>query len=186
MNGCGISPNRRWPKRNLQPGEPLVFSQQVTPVESNALLQPPVGEPIALLPVLEDQREKFEYHQTFIPGDYLLTVNPESSAEIEIPFHVMRDAEESNLQLMDEPQHELLTQAGGLRFTDNPLTYYRRPRGRISPRADLEFFTDRVFIVHYSGDADLSLVDIQAICVSCDDGGLMKRLLGSSRGLRGA
>ncbi|TWU14312.1 hypothetical protein CA54_31560 [Symmachiella macrocystis] len=109
-------------KRNLQPGEPLLFSQDVGQKESTALLQPPVGEPIELLPELTDRHEVFEYHRAFLPGNYLLTVNPGANSEVLVPFYVQRDAAESDLTLLDEPQHALLAQAGGLRFTEELLS----------------------------------------------------------------
>ncbi len=108
-------------QRNVQPGEPLIYSQDVSPTASKAVLHPPVGDPVEILPILEERREVFAYHQAFLPGSYSLQVNPESGSPLKIPFHVVRDVEESNLTPLDDSQRALLVQAGGLRFTSDAL-----------------------------------------------------------------
>lgn len=111
--------------RNLQPGEAAKFVYEISEeseAEVTALIETPVGEPITLSPSIEETHGLFEFRQTQLPGEYTLTVNPESDSPQRVPFHVVRDAEESDLTPLDEPQRELLTQAAGLRFTSDLLS----------------------------------------------------------------
>ena len=109
-------------QRNLQPGEPLVFEQDVGQKESVASLQPPVGKPLELSPELRDRREIFTYHRAFLPGKYLLTVNPGSTTEVSVPFYVQRDVKEAALAPPEESQRAVLAKAGGVQFTAELLS----------------------------------------------------------------
>lgn len=132
--------------RNLQPGEPAVFAQETTEEETTAVIETPVGEPIALSAAVESGRDVFEFRQTQLPGEYTMTVNPEGESPQRVPFHVERDAAESNLARLDESQRDLLAQAGGLKFTNDLLS---QPNGasRALPREPIWNFLLAAFLL---------------------------------------
>ena len=125
----------RW---NLDVGEALTTSQAGEAPDQIPEVVTPRGEKKAATVEERDGRCVYEYVGTLVPGGYKLTVRNGGEAPGEFPFHVRRDADESELEVLDEADTDALTMAGGLQFVDNPLA---AGMGRSSPRRSEPLWT---------------------------------------------
>lgn len=115
-------------RHNLSPGDPITL--HVADAENrDATLHTPHGDEIELSADAAGDSFVFRSSRTVLPGDYALELGTLGDR---VPFHVSRDAQESNLAALTTADHELLAELSGLSRTtaeasisgtsfDNPL-----------------------------------------------------------------
>ncbi|EMI17560.1 signal peptide protein [Rhodopirellula maiorica SM1] len=98
---------------NLQPGEPIVMrtpyseaSEQSDQVAATAILRTPHGDAIELTANQRDDGFEFRSSRTRLPGEYELEIGLADQA---IPFQVLRDASESNLEPLSSDAVQQIT-----------------------------------------------------------------------------
>jgi hypothetical protein len=100
---------------NLQPGASIIATAPKDAAGVAATLHSPRGLDIPLSATDDDVAPVFRYAQTRMPGTYYLRFTDASKLVEELPFHVARDARESELQpLADADRTALLVPAGVL------------------------------------------------------------------------
>ena len=105
---------------NLSINEPLVWRRTGVGQIDEVTLQAPLQEPIALAAEAEREGAVYRYFGTVYPGDYELTRSPEDPV---VPFHVQRDAAESDLQPWPHAARLAFAAVPELQFADDALTW---------------------------------------------------------------
>jgi hypothetical protein len=98
---------------NLQPGAVIVATSPNDSAKVSATLISPRGREIPLAAGDADVASVYRYSQTRLPGTYFVRFADGSQVVEELPFHVARDASESDLApLADADRTALLAPAG--------------------------------------------------------------------------
>ena len=97
-------------RHNLSPGDPI--SVHLAETENrDAFLGTPHGDQIELTADIVADGVVFRSSRTILPGDYSLQLGLSGEA---IPFHVQRNAKESDLTGLSDEDHKLLADTAGL------------------------------------------------------------------------
>ncbi len=96
-------------RHNLLPGEPISLHLD-SREPAQATLRTPHGEEIELVSEPVGDRLMFRTSRTLLPGDYLLDVGFSGDG---VPFHVQRDAQESQLAPRTADDNKLIAQLTG-------------------------------------------------------------------------
>ena len=97
-------------RHNLSPGDPI--SVHLAETENrDAFLRTPRGYQIELTADIVVDGVVFRSSRTILPGDYFLQLGLSGDA---IPFHVQRNARESDLTGLSDADHKLLADTAGL------------------------------------------------------------------------
>ncbi len=97
-------------RHNLSPGDPI--SVHLAETENrDAFLRTPRGDQIELTADIVTDGVVFRSSRTILPGDYSLQLGLSGEA---IPFHVARNARESDLTGLSDEDHKLLADTAGL------------------------------------------------------------------------
>lgn len=97
-------------RHNLSPGDPI--SVHLAETENrDAFLRTPHGDQIELTADTDSGGVVFRTSRTILPGDYNLQLGLSGDS---IPFHVQRNARESNLTGLSDDDHKLLADTAGL------------------------------------------------------------------------
>lgn len=103
---------------NLRPGGEIVYAASQELVNAKAQLESPLGDTITLTPQDEGDAPLCRFSGTRMPGPYQLKFVHGDKLLKELPFHVSRDFEESNLNRLTAQQRSWLTEKGGIDFVD--------------------------------------------------------------------
>ncbi len=106
---------------NAEPGDTLAASFMAERFQEGALMTRPSGAAVAVSARLRGSRHDYRHSTTLEPGTYRLTLKDASGEAHDFPFHVRRDANESDLSARTDPQTEMLTAAAGMQFVADPL-----------------------------------------------------------------
>lgn len=101
---------------NLTPGTPLVASPPADAPSATAELVTPGGRAVPLDVGDAEFAPVIRYSQTALPGTYRVRFTKGGEVVSEVPYHVVRDANESNLLALDGGQRENLIAWSGLQF----------------------------------------------------------------------
>jgi hypothetical protein len=100
---------------NLQPGASVIATAPQDAAGVTATLHTPRGRDISLTAAVDDAAPVYRYAGTRVPGSYYLRFTDGGQLVEELPFHVAREASESQLQpLADADRTALLVPAGVL------------------------------------------------------------------------
>jgi hypothetical protein len=98
---------------NLQPGAAIVATAPKDAAGLTATVHSPRGRDIPVSVANDDVAPVYRYAQTRLPGTYYLRLSDASQLVEELPFHVAREASESEIQpLADADRTALLVPAG--------------------------------------------------------------------------
>ena len=95
-------------RHNLAPGTALIASPAIEYEGVEASLQTPGGKIVPLIVQELDGRPIARYSQTQLPGLYRASFSVGDEVAASLPFHVMRDSEESRINYLDAESHERL------------------------------------------------------------------------------
>jgi len=112
----------RW---NLDAGEVLTASFARDRFEPAAEIATPGGMTIEVTPGVQDDRLVYRFGQTLAPGRYELIVKDLQAGPRAFPFHVRRDARESDLTPLKKEDTRALAVSAGLQFVSDPLAHMR-------------------------------------------------------------
>jgi Aerotolerance regulator N-terminal/CARDB/von Willebrand factor type A domain len=101
---------------NLAPGAPLVASPPADAPSAKAELVTPGGRAVLLDVGDAEFAPVVRYSQTVLPGTYRVRFTRGGELVSETPFHVERDANESNLRALNVGQRDNLVAWSGLHF----------------------------------------------------------------------
>ncbi|MBN2582822.1 MAG: BatA domain-containing protein [Planctomycetes bacterium] len=116
------------PDRNIHPGDTLTVTVPTGRSVADATIATADGRTVPLRPVAGDAGTKVEFDGTLIPGGYHVTMDFADKTSLTVPFNVLRDAEESDLEPLKTEQSNLLAEAGGLRFDADGLAQVQTER----------------------------------------------------------
>ncbi len=113
---------------NLSAGEPILLK---LPQDQRDLvkLQTPSGDDVVLMPTSDEDRLLYRFAETGLPGSYHIQIDTDDET-LGYPFYVGRDAEESNLQPLDDSQQQALSETGPVRFAGELLALPRVSGGK--------------------------------------------------------
>src|SRR5262245_43219510 len=100
---------------NLTPGTSIVASAPPDARNAKAELVTPRGRTVSLVATDADVAPLYRYTQTWLPGTYRVRFTNGGNPVGEVPFHVARDARESDVRTLVEEDKTKLT-AAGLQF----------------------------------------------------------------------
>jgi hypothetical protein len=101
---------------NLTPGTPLVASPPADAPNAKAELVTPGGRAVPLDIGDAEFAPVIRYSQTALPGTYRVRFTQGGKLVSEVPYHVARDARESNMRTLNGGQRENLIAWSGLQF----------------------------------------------------------------------
>jgi len=110
------------PQWNLNAGDSLTVSFPAGAWRAEAKVDIPRGSPIELTGRQDGGRTIYSFTKALWPGQYKLTLSTDDGATSAMPFHVRRDAGESNLNSLSPRQIQALMEAGRLEFVSDPLS----------------------------------------------------------------
>jgi hypothetical protein len=117
---------------NLAPGTPLVASPPADAPNAEVELVTPGGHAVPLEAGDAEFAPVVRYSQTVLPGTYRIRFTRGGELVSEVPYHVQRDASESNLRNLTGGQREKLIAWSGLQFgttaTEAPNVAESAPR----------------------------------------------------------
>jgi hypothetical protein len=117
---------------NLEPGTTIVASSPVEAKNVTAEMVTPRGRAIPLTAADAEFAPTFRYSQTTLPGTYRVRFKSGNETLAEVPFQVARDAQESDLKVLDPSDRERLAKSFGVRFDEvaetAPSTVVAAPR----------------------------------------------------------
>jgi hypothetical protein len=120
---------------NLAPGSQIFATapKDVTPVGASLLT--PHGREISLLATDADLATTYRYTQTQLPGIYRVRFKTSGATSVELPFHVAREARESELLQLAAADREKLVATAGLHFGPEvlPIAKSAEPDPRREP-----------------------------------------------------
>jgi hypothetical protein len=102
---------------NLKPGTSIIASAPKDSPKASAEVVTPRGRRIPLTVTTADANSVFRYMQTQLPGLYRVRFNSDGGSVGDVPFHVARDAAESDLKMLGAAERDSLLEPAGVHFT---------------------------------------------------------------------
>lgn len=109
------------PERNLHPGDTAVARFPAGRAVDEATVTTPDGQTLPAQAMAADGATRVAFADTLTPGGYRIAVTFEDGTAASVPFVVMRDAEESDLEPLGPERTQLLAEVSGLRFEADGL-----------------------------------------------------------------
>lgn len=106
---------------NLEPGTAIVAAPPVELTNATAEMVTPRGRTIPLTTADAEFAPTFRYSQTALPGMYRVRFRRGDETLAEVPYHVARDAKESELSPLAPNDRERLAKAFGVQFEESPV-----------------------------------------------------------------
>jgi hypothetical protein len=101
---------------NLSPGAPILASAPAGAASATAAVVTPRGREISLVATDADVTNVFRYSQTQLPGTYHVHFTSGGARSGAVPFHVARNADESNLEALANTVRDKLLIPAGVQF----------------------------------------------------------------------
>ncbi len=103
---------------NLSPGAPIIASVPKSAENALAVLFTPRGSELPLVSADAESGSVYRFSQTRVPGTYRVRFTSGGAAVADVPFHVARDASESDLRPLTEAHRRSLLMPAGVYWTD--------------------------------------------------------------------
>jgi hypothetical protein len=120
-------------RHNLERGAAIVAAVPDGTVDANATVITPRGKEVPLTVTSDDVSPTFRYSQTRLPGMYKVQLDTAGASKVKLPFHVAREASESELRPLADGDRTALLAPAGVRFAGaEPAEETKEPR--VPPR----------------------------------------------------
>ncbi len=107
---------------NLNPGMSIIASAPKDAANASAEVITPRGRRVPVTSTSGDINSVFRYMQTQLPGIYRVRFTGDGGPAGDVPFHVARDATESDLRVLGTAERDNLLEPAGVHFSGGAAT----------------------------------------------------------------